>query len=212
MNQGLMVLVAFVVCWFAAGSIWNVRKGNAVLRWLRGGLKQVGDKSTVRWLGTTSVEMVIAKAKSPFVEAVLILFLEPRDVPWVWGPSRWRGRRDTLIFRAGLRRAPAVDVEILDRASWSGREALGRLGTEGWFVREPAGGGELAAFYKVDAALAVGDALLEVARGAGMTVRRLSLRRSEPRLQIHVDLPTAATPAEGFFAAVRSLGEAAIRQ
>ena len=209
MNQGLMVLVALVVGWFAVGSIWNVRKGNAALRWLRGGLKQVGERSTVRWLGTTAVEMKIAKARAPFEDAAVVLFLEPRDVPWIWGPSRLRGRRDTLILRARLRKPPALDVELLDLASWSGREVLPQLLSEAWSTREPAAPGELAAYFKVDGALPLGDALLSRARQGGMSVRRLSLRRREPHLQLHVDLPVPSTSAAEFFDAVRALGEAA---
>ncbi len=209
MNQGLMVLVALVVGWFAVGSVWNVRKGNAALRWLRGGLKQVGDRSTVRWLGTTAVEMKIAKARSPFEDAAVVLFLEPRDVPWIWGPCRLRGRRDTLILRARLRKPPALDVELLDPASWSGREALPQLLSEAWSKREPSVSGDLAAYFKVDAALPLGDALLSRARQAGIGVRRLSLRRREPHLQLHVDLPGPSASAAEFFEAVRALGETA---
>ncbi len=43
----LLALVAVVVGWFALGSARNVRRGNAALKWMQGGLKQVGDKATV---------------------------------------------------------------------------------------------------------------------------------------------------------------------
>src|ERR1035437_6499979 len=76
-----MVLVTIVMGWFAAGSIWNVRKGKAALRWMQGGLPLLGERTTVRWLGTTSVEMVIAKARKPFEQATLVIFLEPRHAP-----------------------------------------------------------------------------------------------------------------------------------
>jgi hypothetical protein len=43
-----------------------------------------------------------------------------------------------------------------------------------------------------------------------MTVRRLSVRRAEPHLQLHVDLPEVSAPAVEFFTAVRTLGEMAL--
>ncbi len=109
-----------VVAWFAAGTIWNVRKGSALMRWMQGGadgeaggLRALGERTTVRWLGSTAVEMVIRDAKAPFTEVTLVIFLEPRDMPWMWALGRSRGRRDTLIIRAVLRRAPEFELEAL---------------------------------------------------------------------------------------------------
>jgi hypothetical protein len=204
-----MFLVAVVMVWFAAGSIWNVRKGKATLRWMQNGLELLCERTTVRWLGTTAVEMVLSKPKAPFAEAKLVIFLEPRDVPWLWAFSWSRGRRDTLILRARLHGAPHGDLEALDRSSFAGRDALRALASEKWSVREGAGGA-LPVFYKVPDALTVADALLDVARRAGMAVRRLSVRRTEPHLQLHVDLPAGSAPAAEFFAAVRTLGETAL--
>jgi hypothetical protein len=211
LTTALMFVVALVTGWFALGSIWNVRKGNAVLKWMRGGLPLVGDRTTVRWLGTTSVEMVIDKAKKPFEQVTLVIFLEPRDVPWIWGPSRLRGRRDTLIFRARLGKPPIADLEALDPASWSGRDARSRTTSERWTVREPGKAGDLPLYYKVDGSVAIADALLGLARAAGLTVRRLSVRRSEPHLQLHVDLPPVSAPPAEFFGALRAIGETTVR-
>lgn len=208
-TTAVMLFLAVVMGWFAAGSIWNVRKGKAVLHWMQSGLPLIGERTTVRWLGTTGVEMSIAKAKKPFDQATLVIFLEPRDVPWIWGPARARGRRDTLILRAQLGRAPAVDLELLDMASWSGRDAGSRVESEQWSVREPAGPGDLHLFYRTDSAVALGDALLALARGAGMSVRRLSVRRGEPHLQIHLDLPLPSDSAPELFKTVRAMGERA---
>jgi hypothetical protein len=211
-TDALIGLVVLVLGWFAVGSAANVRRGNAAMKWLRGGLKQIGDKATVRWLGTTSVDLVLAKAKGPFEEAGLVVFLEPRDLPWLWAASRFRGRRDTLILRARLARPPLEDLELLDRESWSGREALSRMKDERWSVREPSAPGELPAYYKFETALERADSLTTSARSAGMAIRRLSLRRSEPHLTLHVDLPAASADAAGFFEAFRALGEAASRR
>lgn len=206
-----MFLVAIVMVWFAAGSIWNVRKGKSTMRWMQGGLHLLCERTTVRWLGTTAVELVLSGPKPPFEEATLVIFLEPRDVPWLWGFSRSRGRRDSLILRARLRRAPHGDLEALDRSSFAGRDALRRMASERWSVREGAADGARPVYYKVEGTLPLADDLLELARAGSLTVRRLSVRRAEPHLQLHVDLPAGSAPAAEVFAAVRTIGERALR-
>ena len=206
-----MFLVAIVMVWFAAGSIWNVRKGKSTMRWMQGGLHVLCERTTVRWLGTTAVELSLVKPKAPFEDVTLVIFLEPRDVPWLWGFSRSRGRRDSLILRAKLRRAPHGDLEALDRSSFAGRDALRRMASERWSVREGAAPGARPVFYKVEGTLPLADDLLELARAAGLTVRRLSVRRAEPHLQLHIDLPAESAPAAEVFAAVRTIGERALR-
>jgi hypothetical protein len=62
----LTLLAVVVVAWFAAGTLHNIRKGSALMRWMQGGLPLLGARTTVRWLGTTAVEMVIREAKPPF--------------------------------------------------------------------------------------------------------------------------------------------------
>jgi hypothetical protein len=218
MTELVGVAAVAVVAWFAAGTIWNVRKGSALMRWmqggadgeLRGGLRALGERTTVRWLGSTAVEMVLSDAKPPFAAVTLVIFLEPRDLPW-WPISRARGRRDTLIIRGVLRRAPAVahlaEFEALDPLSWSGRDALARVPRE-WLLREATGG--LVVHHASAGALAQADAMLALARRGGLAIRRLSMRRTEPNLQIHVDLPDGRQPAREFFEAVHALAERAL--
>jgi hypothetical protein len=211
MTAVLTAVVVFVMGWFAVGSIWNVRKGSSTLRWFKGGLPLLGEKTTMRWLGTTSIELVLAKAKPPFEKATLVVFLEPRDVPWIWALSRRRGRRDALILRARTRRPPPRDIEALDLASWPARDARRRMAGEPWQAREGAGAGDLTVFTKVEDALPLGDALLDLARDSGMKVQRLSVRQEEPHLQLFVDLPAPPMPAAEFFGALRAIGERASR-
>jgi hypothetical protein len=194
---------------FAAGTIWNVRKGSALMRWMQGGLPALGERTTVRWLGSTAVEMVIRDGKAPFAGVTLVIFLEPRDLPWMWALGRSRSRRDTLIIRGVLRRAPALELEALDPVSWSGRDALPRVPRE-WPVREAAAPGSLVVHHAGASALACADALMALARRTGLTVRRLSVRRTEPHFQIHVPLPDCRQPARDFFEAVHALAERAL--
>src|SRR5512135_2424264 len=101
-----IVGVLLVVGWFALGTHFNVRKGEDALRWLQGGLPLVGDKTTLRWLGSSVVELKIYQAKPPFREAEVLVVLEPRDVAPLWWIARLRGRRDLLVFRATLDKRP----------------------------------------------------------------------------------------------------------
>ena len=208
MTELVGIAAVAVVAWFAAGTIWNVRKGSALMRWMQGGLPVLGSRTTVRWLGSTAVEMVISEAKPPFTSLTLVIFLEPRDLPW-WPISRSRGRRDTLIVRGVLRRAPAVELEVLDPMSWSGRDALPRVPPE-WRVRQAAAPGGLVVHHASAAALPHADALLALAQRAGLLVQRLSARRTEPNFQLHVSLPDGRQPARDFFEAIHGLAERAL--
>jgi hypothetical protein len=208
MTELVGVAAVAVVAWFAAGTIYNVRKGSALMRWMQGGLSVLGERTTVRWLGSTAVEMVIRDGKAPFASVTLVIFLEPRDLPW-WLLSRLRGRRDTLIVRGVLRRIPAVEFEALDPVSWSGRDALPRVPPE-WPIRQSAAPGDAVVHYANAAALAQADALLTLARHAGLTAVRLSVRRTEPNFQLHVPLPDCQQPTRDFFEAVRALAERAL--
>jgi hypothetical protein len=179
------------------------------MRWMQGGLPALGERTTVRWLGSTAVEMVIRDGKAPFTGATVIIFLEPRDMPWMWALGRSRGRRDTLIIRAMLRRTPEVEFEALDPASWSGRDALPRVPPK-WLVRQAEVPGGVVVHHASAAALEHADALLALAQRAGLVVRRLSVRRTEPNFQLHVSLPDLRQPVCDFFEAVHALAERAL--
>ena len=209
MTELVGIAAVAVVAWFAAGTIWNVHLGRELMRWMQGGLPILGSRTTVRWLGSTAVEMVIRDASAPFAGVTLVIFLEPRDLPWMWALGRSRGRRDTLIIRGVLRRAPTLELEALDPLSWSGRDALPRVPRE-WLVREAAGPGGVVVHYASAAALGHADALLAQAERAALAVRRLSMRRTEPNFQLHIPLPDRRQPAREFFEAVQALAERAL--
>src|SRR5512135_73786 len=113
-----IVGVLLVVGWFALGTHFNVRKGEDALRWLQKGLPLVGEKATLRWLGSSVVELKVNKAKDPFRTAEVLVAMEPRDVPFFWAWGHLRGRRDILIFRGQLKNAPRFDVEAHSPNSW----------------------------------------------------------------------------------------------
>jgi hypothetical protein len=209
MSDLVSIAAVAVVAWFAAGTIWNVREGGALMRWMQSGLPALGARTTVRWLGSTAAEMVIHDGKTPFASVTLVIFLEPRDMPWMWALGRARGRRDTLIIRGMLHRAPAVEFEVLDPVSWSGRDAARSVPPE-WPTRRTEAPGGVVVHHASAAALAHADALLALAQPAGLKVRRLSVRRTAPNFQLHVALPDRRQPARDFFEAVHALAERAL--
>ncbi len=203
MTELISITAIVVVAWFAAGTIWNISKGRALMRWMQGGLPALGERTTVRWLGSTAVEMVIRDTNAPFAGATVIIFLEARDTPWMWAIGRSRGRRDTLIIRGNLRKAPAVELEALDPTSWSGRDALPRV-PPNWLVRRPESPGGIVIHYESATELTQADRLMALAQQAGLAVRRLSVRKIEPNFQLHVSLPDCRQPARDFFDAVHA--------
>ncbi len=207
----ILIAVAAVatVAWFAAGTIWNIRRGRLLMRWMQGGLPALGERTTVRWLGSSAIELVIRDGKAPFASLTLVIFLEARDTPWMWAFGRARGRRDTLIIRGVLRRAPQREFEALDAASWSGREALARVPAE-WSARQATASGEIDVHYGSAAALECADVLLMEARRAGLVIKRLSVRCDEPHFQVHVSLPDQRQPARAFFGTVQAIAERAL--
>jgi hypothetical protein len=209
MTELVAIAAIALVAWFSAGTIWNVRKGSALMRWMQGGLPALGERTTVRWLGSSVVEMVIRDGKAPFAGVTVVIFLEARDMPWMWALGRSRGRRDTLIVRGVLRKAPALELEALDPASWSGREALRRVPPE-WPIRQAEVPGGLVVHHEDASALARADALLTLAQRAGLAVKRLSVRRAEPNFQLHVSIPDQGQPARDFFEAVHVLADRAL--
>ena len=95
MGRTVFVLVVLVFLgWFALGTQANIRRGNRLLRWLRDGMALLGEKTTLRWLGSSAVELKIQEALRPLRTAEIFVVLEPRDVPLVWWLFRAWGRRD----------------------------------------------------------------------------------------------------------------------
>src|SRR5512141_2978064 len=118
--------------WFAIGVIYNLRRGEALLKWIQNGLPSIGQRTTFRWLGTSVAELVIAHAKKPFRRLETLLVLKPRDIFWMTFLASLQGRSDIVIFRAQLTTAPLTDLELLDPKTWSGRAALKQVQQRKW--------------------------------------------------------------------------------
>jgi len=205
----LVLAVVVVLLWFALGTGRNIRKGNELLRWLQGGLPLLGRRTTMRWLGSSAVRLEIVDPVAPFREAEVVVVLEPRDVVVLWAWARAHRRRDFLIVRARLQRAPRFELVAADPHGWTGRDAHRGMDPEAWSfadwadppVRVAHGPGADA-----DATRRMWDRLTLASGG----VWRLSVRRAPPHLEVHVRPPdTGAVTAERLFRAVTELARAA---
>jgi hypothetical protein len=204
------VVVAFLL-WFALGTQRNVRRGSDTLRWLQTGLPLVGKRTTVRWLGSSAVQLELIEPRPPFRKAEIVVVLEPRDLSWLWALNRARGRRDFIILRARLERSPGFELEAGDVRGWTGRDRLKRLDPDGWQRAEWGDEWVRVAHSKGSDPEAVRRQWQAFDAASG-GVWRLSVRRDHPHLEVHVRLPrTTEGSAEPLFEALRGLAALVMR-
>ncbi len=208
--QYLLIIGALIlVGWFAFGILFNVRRGDGLIKWMQGGLPRIATKSTFRWLGTSVVQMGISQAKRPFRQLDILLVLAPRDVFWMMFLAQIQGRRDTLIFRGALSTAPYVDLELADPKAWTGREALRQASQRNWDRKTYRGMELMAPRGYLELASATLDRLAELMGRLSPRFVRLSLRRSSPNLEIHVPFPDRkSADAASYFEALCQLAGA----
>jgi hypothetical protein len=202
-------LILFVMLWFALGTQRNIRKGNDLLRWLQGGLPLLGRRTTMRWLGSSAVELGIVEPTAPFREATVVVVLEPRDVGVLWAFARSRGRRDFLIVRGNLVRAPRFSMEVRDPRGWTGREESRNgddvaRGEEAWRTLDWPDGCIAQAGPGADEAAVRSTWRQLVAAGAG--VWKLTIQPVVPHLEVHLRPPISANrSAEELLTPIRDL-------
>jgi hypothetical protein len=178
------------------------------LKWMQSGLPSLGERTTLRWLGSSAVQLGIAKAKSPFRQIDLLLVLEPRDVPWFWVFAHARGRRDMLIVRGQLLAAPRLEFDLLAPGSWSERERVGRGEARQWKPEPLEGMNFHAPTMTRSLSIQSAPSLLKTAQQTWPVVWRLSSRREYPQLELHVPLPDPRRVDAGqYFSALRTLAE-----
>jgi hypothetical protein len=204
----LVILIVVVMLWFALGTQRNIKKGNDLLTWLQEGLPQLGKKTKLRWLGSSAVQLDIVEPKDPFREAQVVVVLEPRDIGLLWAWARAHNRRDFVILRATLRRPPNYEVEAGNPGGWTGGDRLRKLDPVTWehdaWVERNVGLAHTPGF-ETDGVRKVWEDLEEASGG----VWRLSVRRDQPHLEVHVRPPdTRAVGADGLFATFRNLAAA----
>lgn len=213
-----IALILLVMLWFALGTQRNIAKGNALLRWLQTGLPILGRRTTLRWLGSSAVELGIVEPALPFREATVVIVLEPRDVSVLWALARSRGRRDFVIVRLNLVRAPRFSMDVRDPRGWTSRSEAhaGDLGREGgtngandgdWQALDWEGGCVAHAGPGADDA-AVRSAWRRLTEATGV-VWRLTVQPVVPHLEVQFRPPVSnAVSADRVLSPIRELGAA----
>lgn len=205
-----IVLVAVVLLWFAFGTQTNIRRADRIMRWLQDGLPLLGPRTTLRWLGSSVAELRIAGPLAPLRAATVMIVLEPRDLGLLWALARRRGRRDFLLLRLDLARAPRSRADLIDPEAWTAKD---RRGDDGPFDREETwtdgSGGTVHVRHDRAADLAglrgFWDRLDRLSGGAW----RISVRQLVPHLEIHLLVPALdASDARQMLGTVRELAEA----
>lgn len=207
----LIIAVIILMGWFAFGMIYNLRRGDALLKWMQYGLPKIGQRTTFRWLGTSVAELVIAQAKKPFRRLETLVVLKPRDIFWMTILAYFQGREDIVIFRAQLSTAPLVDLELVDPKTWSGRATLKQLAERKWESKAYQDMQLLAPKGLLDLAASVADKLSIPMQNFSSRYVRLSLRRdtARPNLELHVPFPQdRAESANQYFESLRALARA----
>lgn len=208
----LLLLALVVVGGFALGTGWNVRKGDVVLKWLRDGLPLIGERTTLRWLGSSVVELKMAKAKDPYRTVETLVVFEPRDVVFLWVWSRLHGRRDLLIFRGHLNAAPRYELEIFDPHGWTTQRTERDVLKKNWTRAELPANPLLRAYYSGSAGAAAAQSLTAVATRTGGKLVRLSVQRNMPNVEAHWLLPEPTTySARDLFTSLQQIGEQVTR-
>jgi hypothetical protein len=202
----LILAVIIIMGWFAFGVIYNLRRGDAILKWMQKGLPDIGERTTFQWLGTSVANMEIAHAKKPFRRLQTLLVFKPRDILWMTVLASLQGREDIVIFRAQMSTPPLFDLELLDPKAWSGRGALRQAAERKWESREYHGLQLLAPRGMLDAAAEALDRLAIPMGKLSPRYARFSLRRETPNLEVHVPFPEFRSSEAGpYFAALREL-------
>jgi hypothetical protein len=196
-------LILVVMLWFALGTQRNIRNGNDFLRWLQGGLPLLGRRTTLRWLGSSAVELRIVEPEPPFREVTVIEVLEPRDVAVLWAFARSRGRRDFVIIRANLVRAPRFSMDVRDPRGWTGRREGGEAEDQRHALDWPGGGVALVGPGADEAVVRrTWGELTSVTDG----VWRLTVQPLVPHVEIHFRPPASpGTTADRVLTPIREL-------
>ncbi len=209
----LLIVAIAVLGSFALGTTWNVRKGDHVMKWIRGGLPLIGERTTYRWLGSSVVELKIAKAKPPFRNSETLVVFEPRDILLLWGLARWRGRRDMLIFRAQLQSAPGYEVEIFDPSAWTTHNTERDLTKKNWSKLDLAAHPSLRAYHSGQVDPAEITRIVNLANQLSGKLIRLSIHRDLPNLELHWLLPNLKTAsANQIFSKVQQIASTLTRE
>ena len=210
LTMGFFIILAIVfVGWFALGTQANIRKGDTFMRWLQAGLPLVGEKTTMRWMGSSVLEMKIAKAKPPMRTFDALAIFEPRDVIILWLISYLQGRRDWIIFRAQLQSAPSFELELFDPNGWTTKSTERELKKKDWTPwQTDAALGPLRAVVSGNSSAA--QPIVDLITRSDFKWARVAVHRDVPNVEVHLAMPSLKIEtARKLLTQVRQICEAA---
>ncbi|MBI5030974.1 MAG: hypothetical protein HZB51_10635 [Chloroflexi bacterium] len=208
----LVVLAVIIIGWFALGTQFNVRKGDRVLKWLHEGMPLIGEKTTMHWMGSSVLQLKIAKGKAPYRSSENLFVFEPRDVLFLWALSRMQGRRDLIIFRGTLNASPSFELEIFDPKGWTTQSTKRHVETKNWSLAELSSQPDLRAYYSGNGGAQAVASLTALAIRSGARLMRLSIHRDVPNVEAHWYMPNLdQVSARDLYSSLREIGDQAIR-
>jgi len=192
MDRGTLAVIGLCVAltaWYGVGHLYSLHHGRRLFAWLDAGLEVLGGEKTSGWIGSAAsgARVHILHADAPFRRLELTLLLERREIPLLWLADYLRGRRDGLIIKATLRSPRQGELEVAPlrkgllppigrshrrEPSWTEQE-----GPHGLLVLQRGSGTERQVARLWPWLQAYGGAL-----------RRLAWQKSDPHLQLYLDL------------------------
>jgi len=115
----VVALSTFLVVWYAAGHVYNRRRGRRLFRWVEDGLTALGREWEGGWIGSPAAgaRINLRRANPPFRRLEVTLLLENRELPFLWLLDRLRGRRDRILLRGTLRSPHRGEVVLSSNGS-----------------------------------------------------------------------------------------------
>lgn len=110
----VVILCSLLILGYIRGFYLNRRKAEQVTNWLKSGLQLWGQITPGAPLGAlaTGGRWMIYQPPAPFQRVEAIFLLEPQENLLFWLFYRLQGRRDELILKISLKKAPSSRVEI----------------------------------------------------------------------------------------------------
>lgn len=173
-------LCAALVIGYIHGYYYNRQKAEKILSWLRPGLEKWGKVTAGEKLAgmATGGRLTVLHAVTPFQRIEAIYLLEPRENLLFWLFHRLQGRRDELVLKITLPKAPRTEIEVK------------RRGRSDFTPPVKNGSEQIGVFLEQ----------------FGRAVFHLALRRGQPHLFVRAYLTELMSePAEAFLQALQGL-------
>jgi hypothetical protein len=114
MDTGQVVVIGLCIffgAWFLGGYVYNRRRGETLLSWIKPGLRQFGEAVEHLYPAAGQGKLTVEKPSPPFRKIVVVYRLETRENLPLWLYNHAKGIRDELLVRATLEKRPMYSIE-----------------------------------------------------------------------------------------------------